>query len=332
MSDRPNVAFYFPGVIWEDASWVKSLTLFFDEVGLLVPDYMKDRPFWLDPAIAEGLRGAGLLRILSPEKLIDKPAAEALATQMAEVLLSGALDELAPTEFFHELSMSRMGYAGDDTLGRMLFDELQQRGLARASEDGVSIPMHPLARELILTLLAQILREGGEREGVDLSPATDRPDFVEALLNLLRIGAPTPGGGDVVSLDLEAVGADLGPVGMDELLAFRDEHGAEFRAYARRLREVVREISIAEDPASVLADRQEEMRDTAQALRSGPLSKLGAAATVGLGIAGGVASVAEGSPVGGILSAAAAAGGAAMLKTKTVTPYSYLFSIQRTFG
>jgi hypothetical protein len=31
-----NGAFYYPGVIWHDASWVKSLALFFDEIALLV--------------------------------------------------------------------------------------------------------------------------------------------------------------------------------------------------------------------------------------------------------------------------------------------------------
>jgi hypothetical protein len=35
---------------------VKSLALFFDEIALLVPDYMRDRPQLLDPAIVAGAR------------------------------------------------------------------------------------------------------------------------------------------------------------------------------------------------------------------------------------------------------------------------------------
>ncbi len=55
MSDHQHVAFYYPGVIRRDPNWVKSLALFFDEIALLVPDYMRDRPQLLDPAIVAGL-------------------------------------------------------------------------------------------------------------------------------------------------------------------------------------------------------------------------------------------------------------------------------------
>src|SRR3954452_4665436 len=94
MPDRIDSAFYYPGVIWRDAGWVKSLALFFDEVALLVPDYMRDRPHDLDPAIAAGLEDAGLLRILSPETLIDREATEQLASAIADVLDGGGLDQL----------------------------------------------------------------------------------------------------------------------------------------------------------------------------------------------------------------------------------------------
>ena len=35
---HPETAFYYPGVIWRSADWVKSLALFFDKIALLVPD------------------------------------------------------------------------------------------------------------------------------------------------------------------------------------------------------------------------------------------------------------------------------------------------------
>jgi hypothetical protein len=44
---------------------------------------MRDRPQRLDPAIATGLEDAGLLRILSPESLVDDNAAEQLASVCA---------------------------------------------------------------------------------------------------------------------------------------------------------------------------------------------------------------------------------------------------------
>ena len=94
---NPQTAFYYPGVIWRSGDWIKSLVLFFDRVALLVPDYMKDRPLRLDPAIVAGLEEAGLLVILSPETLIDKEATERLSTEMTRIIVAGALDNL-PSE------------------------------------------------------------------------------------------------------------------------------------------------------------------------------------------------------------------------------------------
>jgi hypothetical protein len=220
-----DTAFYYPGVMWRDAGWVKSLTLFFDEIAVLVPDYMLDRPSRLDPAIVAGLEDAGVLRILSPETLVDKAATEALATAMVDVLAKGALDDLPDSGPFQELSWSRLGAYGDEGLTKMLFEELKARNLARESEDGVSVPLHPLARSLVLVLLAQILRTSGPRLGLDLSPVTDRSDVQEALLQLLDLPKPPAGPGHVVSMDLELVGPNLDAVPVDELLAFRAEHG-----------------------------------------------------------------------------------------------------------
>jgi hypothetical protein len=122
----------------------------------------------------------------------------------------------------------------------MIFEELCRRGLAKQSEDGASIPLHPLVRNLFLVLLGQILREGGPGLGLELSPATDSPKIQAALVQLLGLPTPQPSAGRVVTVDLELVGPNLEAVPLDEVVQFRAEHGAEFRAYARRLRAVVR--------------------------------------------------------------------------------------------
>jgi hypothetical protein len=334
-ASEPDVAFYYPGWLWEDPGWVKSLALFFDEVALLVPDYMRERPHFVDPAIATGLEEAGLLRVLSPETLVDREATEALATAMVDVLADGALDDLPDSGPFQELSWSRLGGYGDPGLAEMIFDELRKRKLARQSEDGVSVPLHPVARSLVLVLLAQILRSAGPRLGVDLSPITDRADVHAALSQLLTLPKAAPGPGQVVSFDLELVGPNLEPVPLDEVLAFRAEHGSEFRAYARGLRRTVRDLATVprEEHQALLDDRREEIREQAEALRRGPLRTLGATAGVALGLAGGTASAMAGDPLGGLLSAAAAATGVATaLGAPTITSYSYLFAIGRQFA
>ena len=208
----PEVAFYYPGPMWNIGDWVKNLVLFFDGIALLVPEYMKDRPSMIDPAIASGLSEHGLLHILTPETMINKAATEQLAEAMTALITSGSLDALAAEETeFHELSYSRMGSYGDRGLAEMIFEELKARGLARDSEDGVSIPMHPMVRGIILVLLAQILRPYGKNFGVELSPATDQPQVVGALQELLSLPA-SPSAGRVVAFDLETVSVDLSSI------------------------------------------------------------------------------------------------------------------------
>jgi hypothetical protein len=187
-TDLPEVGFYYPNPMWMYGDWVKNLILFFDGIALLVPDYMEERLEHFDPAIVTGLRDYDLLHIIKPEEAVDKPATENLASVLTDVIVSGALDVLAKdTTEFHELSRSRLGYYGDEKLADMIFDELKKRGLARDSEDGVSIPMHPLVRSLILTLLSQILRPYGNTKQITLNPVTDRPRLVNALAEMLSL-------------------------------------------------------------------------------------------------------------------------------------------------
>jgi hypothetical protein len=96
-----------------------------------------------------------LLQVFEPETFVDKEASEKLADAMSEVIASGALDDLADSgTAFAELSYSRLGGYGDPGLAKMIHEELKARGLARDTEDGVSIPLHPAVRSLVLVLLA----------------------------------------------------------------------------------------------------------------------------------------------------------------------------------
>jgi hypothetical protein len=58
MADQPvakEIAYYYPNPMWRHGDWVKSLIVFFDGVALLVPEYMKEKPELVDPAIVAGL-------------------------------------------------------------------------------------------------------------------------------------------------------------------------------------------------------------------------------------------------------------------------------------
>jgi hypothetical protein len=333
----PEIAFYYPGPVWRSGDWIKNLILFFDGVGLLVPDYIKDKPFLADPAIAEGLDEHGLLHILEPEKMVDKDATNQLATVMTDIIVSGTLDSLAKEETdFHELSFSRLGSYGDPGLAQMIFEELKARGLARDSKDSFSIPMHPMVRSLVLVLLAQILRSQGRADGLDLLPATDRPEMLGALKELLAAGKvrlpdDEPSKGDVVAFDLELVGVDLSDIPMDEVLGFRKDYRDDHQRYARSVRRFVRELSAMteEERAVSFDDREAEIRDLAAKLRDTSKKAWRKPAAFALGLGGAVVSAATGNLIGAFFSAAAAVVGYQSIAKVDTEAYSYLFNLPR---
>jgi len=212
-----------------------------------------------------------LIRIIEPETAVDKAATEQLTMALTDIITSGVLDPLAKTDKSHfaALSWSRLGGYGDQGVARMIFDELKRRNLARDSEDGVSVPLHPLIHSLVLVLLAQILRPHGRNEGLNLSPATDRPQLVGALRDILGLKA-APSAGHVIAADLQAVGVDLTTVPLAEVLSFRQENLAQHRKYALDMHRFVRDISLLP-----LAEREREMEvrtaeinEAAKSLRS----------------------------------------------------------------
>lgn len=258
-----EVAYYYPNATWRyhSTGFIKNLLLYFDGVGLLVPDYLKEKPFAQDPELASALRDNGLLHLLTPETVVTKLVTEKLAESVTEILATGALDHLSKDlGVFHELSYSRLGSYGDAGLAEMLFEEFLRRGLAKPSADGKSIPMHPLARSMVLVLLAQILRANSQPLGIALCPTTDRPDVLQALSELLNLPA-LPTSGQVLSSDLQHVGVDLTNVPIDQVLRFRSTHGTELQTYARDVRSFTRMLSQlpAEQRVDAFTDRKADI-------------------------------------------------------------------------
>lgn len=71
--------------------------------------------------------------------------------------------------------------------------------------------MHPTVRYLILVLLAQILRAPSARQGMELSPITERVKVMNSLSEILNLQS-APSAGRVVEFDLQTVAADLSAV------------------------------------------------------------------------------------------------------------------------
>jgi hypothetical protein len=322
-----ELAFYYPNPMWSHGDWIKNLVLFFDGIALSVPSYMN--PEVSDPAIVAGLRQHGLLEIIEPEKAVDKTATEKLAMAMTDVITSGTLDELAKDQTaFAELSMSRLGYYGDEGLYEMIFEELKGRGLAKESEDKVSIPMHPKVRSLVLVFLSQILRPYGGKLSARLSPATDMGNMVRALTELVAVKTD-PTIGAVVEFDLNTVTVDLGPIPIDEALDFREQNLTAHKWYMLSVRKFAFELSSMRKAAFEL--RQAELDDLANDLRKRARKAWRKPSSFALTLAGSALSAVT-SPVASLLRAAAAVAGYEKPSAGDTGPYSYLFAARGRFG
>jgi hypothetical protein len=332
--EAPEVAFYYPGHLWGDTDWVKTLLLFFDGIGLLVPEYKRQEPELFDPVLAGPLREQGLLHYLVADEAVDKTATERLSAALLELIRAGVLDDLAKDgSAFHAISRSRMGYYGDRQLAEAMFEELSVRNLARPSEDGVSIPMHRNVRYLILVLLAQILRPRGKSMGLELSPVTDRAQIVRALQEFLDLPM-VPSTGHVITFDLQTVSVDLSSVPLDEVLDFRREHLRQHRAYVRSVRKFARELSLmsGNEREPALRDRQVELNDLASDIRRTATISWRLPASFALGLASATWSYVTGDRVAALFAAGSAVVGALSPSTTEAGAFSYLFDAKKRYA
>ncbi len=331
-----DTAYYYPEPHWglRASGWIKSLLLFFDDVAILLPNYMYGRHTNADPTLAEPLEDRGLLRVLEPNDWVDEEVTNKLAEVVVELLTNGAFDGLPQAVHFAPLSRSRMGYGADVGLADFLVDELQTRGLARPSEDGVSIPLHPAVRTTILVILAQLARVAGTKHGMTIHPATNNFRAVTDLIETLS-RETMPSRDKVIKLDLEPVTFDLESIPLDDVLQFRKDHKDAHRAYMRDLRGFMAELAEIDNPdereAKVLERRQEIadaahdiQRSTRRALRKN-------LASLSLGITGSVWPLA-GDLFGLALSVVGTIVGALPSNSKQVSAYSYIFDVKHTFS
>lgn len=333
----PEVAYYYPNPYIGNVDWVKNLLLFFEGIAVLIPDYMDDHLGLDDEAVIAGLKEHGLFRVFRPETLVDAAVTEELASCLVDVIASGALDGLTrDASDFGSISMSRMGYYGQEELAHLVFEGLQAKGLAHRSADGKSIPIHREVRALILVLLAQILKNKGPEHGCDLSPVTDNPRYVGALAELFSHPA-LPTAGHVVAFDLKEIGVDLGAVPIDEVLSFRKENLKDYRKYLLNVRKFVRELSEMPEGERTLAfeDRKATLDEMAEALGKVAQKAWKKPVAFALGLTGtgiGVAVAAPAAAVGGVARMVGTVfGGLGQEKQPDLVAFSYLFKAQRQF-
>ena len=335
-TDVNDTAYYFPAPYWSylEQGWVKSLLLFFDDVAILLPRYMYGQHTSADPELTGPLEERGLLQVLRPSDWIDDDMAHELATAMVDALTNGAFDDLEPAQHYQELSMSRMGYSADVELAEFLVTELRERDLARPSQDGVSVPLHPIVRHAILVLLAQMSRKAGAKRGMTVHP-TSSPQFGDRMVETLS-GDPVAGRAEVFKSDLTQVAVNLESIPLDDVIQFRREHCDAYQTYRRDLLGFVADWSNALDGperTAMLAERAEKISDASNNLQRTTKHAFGRLPSWSLGLVGGVWSVAQMDLAGTLISAIGTVLGVARERhaKRTASVYSYLVEAQREF-
>ena len=308
---------------------------------MLIPSYMEDHLTMDDNAIISALKDHDLFRIIRPEEKVGKDETRVLGEALCDIIASGRLDHLiggrAESEgrsAFGSLSMSRMGYHGDREIADFVFQELKDRGLAKDSEDGVSIPMHAAVRALILVLLAQILRSKGTELGMTLSPITDQDRLVDALNEIIsNPDSLKPLPGDIISFDMAMVGVDLGVFPIDEILDFRRQHLSQHRKYCLSVRKFAWELSrmSPDERQFAFEERQEELDEAAQTLRKLHRSSWRRPISIGLSLAGAVWNLVSGDPIGAAIEGTGGVFGSPSKTANEVGVYSYLFTAKNRF-
>ena len=159
------------------------------------------------------------------------PIYENLASIMADIITSGALDGLeSGSDDFQHLSRSRLGYCSNHGLAEMIFDELQKEDLHPESGDDKTVKLHPMVRSFGSYTFISINKTIRKQIGIDLNPVTDRHRLVGSLKDLLSI-PESASSGNVISFDLNTVSVDVGAVPIKDVLEFREENFEAYKNY-----------------------------------------------------------------------------------------------------
>src|SRR5450756_2585759 len=313
---KPEFAHYYGDWFWDDSltGWVKSLLLFFDGIALALPAATAARLVESRPVLAQPLADLGLLRNYPPDLWLGSPwwlsspwtmRAPGLLNKVRRaqrLLLTLPEDSLLFLESVD--NALEAGQGGEPEFGESLAK--YDRALAAAKWEHGQSPgmMRALSVGVTSRLLWRSVTDVAIRPVINDESAGS---FVASI-----IGSHDRGLARIVTSDLARVGIDLGTVPLDEVLGFRRQHGAEYRAYAGEVRQFALALSLmpeAERPYA-LADRRAALEDKAEELRRiARASFMRGAVSLGFGVAGAAWTLAHGDTWGALFAAGAAAAG-----------------------
>ncbi|MFF7592238.1 hypothetical protein ACFZCK_32670 [Kitasatospora purpeofusca] len=323
-----ELAHYYPGWIWDDASVgrMKSLLLYFDGFALLLPEHHFDTTVAREARLAGPLHAAGLLHNLEPDTWLDAENArrirESADRSLPPSLVLPEDDPEMRAEILYELGVPAYladPHCGPEDRRAALVDAMLETGavIRRRPDLGPDmIEMPPQAHSAVLAALGLAAQQ----------------HITDHRLHLVG-DLPDSGGTTTYALhrDLANVGVDLSPVPLDEILDYRREHGIHYRAYARELRAFVHELEGVGAPADrerLLRDRSESLADQAATLRQARRAWGRPLVSLALGGAGAVWTLRQSDLIGTLLAFSQVASGFAA-PAKRNTAFTYLLEARR---
>ncbi|MFI6645695.1 hypothetical protein [Streptomyces sp. NPDC050504] len=330
----PELAHYYPGWIWDDQSvgHMKSLLLFFDGFALLLPREHFSTTVAQEAELAQPLRQAGLLHNFEPAGWLDEDIARTVRAAASHDSRAQGTEDAEATDAItighltgSSLSIGSGHFASrTDNVQRVVEEMLRAGSVLRRrpdlGPDMVDMPVRARAAVLLKVGLAAQAKVSSHRIHLvgDLTRASRTP------------GGKAERSGQLLHQDMLDVGVDLSRVPLDEILDYRSEHGPTYKAYARGLRDFVRDLETA-DPADrprMLQDRSESIADHAAQLRRARLAwgrPLTALACAGAGVAW---TLHQADGWGAFIAALGAAAGFAR-PPRPESPFTYLFETRR---
>lgn len=357
-AQRPELVQFSTAWSWPEADMdrMKSLLLYFDGVAWLLPGALRDELLDADPILAAPLYEAGLLRNYEPDQWLTAAVAADIRAAARAVAADGRLNSALGTLFSLD-HMSHLIARDEDPVAQAIVEELERADvIRRRTDDEHMVLVVDFVRQVVLTVLSLAARACIAE--ADIQPTAHclwpheetQSDFYLSLgLALRALGAhdirftlPIKARHDdylrlvgnpitlLLDADVQDVGVDLSGVPLDEVLAFRHEHGALFRVYQQHLRRFAVDYAAAadEEQRRLASERAEEIRDHAAALRSVRRSLGRPVAGLAFAVAGAVWTLRSGDPLGAILAGLSAVGSAAFPQNPD-SPYAYLFLTQQ---
>jgi len=324
---RQEFAYFYSDWIWptESIDWMKSLLLFFDGCAISLPNELAMRMIDNDPTLAGALYEQDLLKNFQPGDWLDEVSATHLCRTLERYITT-----IGWRAYREPLTISSSHWGRDlvPQMAKTLTEMMLERGIVtRGGHHEDLVLMRPQVRHLILTLYALALSNQvaiKSQHAISVEPVTDNYSVLSDFVDPQR-SATCPIDYDywphdyldtsppifkmsVISRDISwamaklKIGSfDLSAVPLDELLDFKAQQGAHYRAYARSVRDFVQKLNTdgGETNRLKLLERFDEIGDQADDLSRRTRIAFGRKASAAtLSFAGATWSLATGNPLG----------------------------------